>query len=115
MAQLPEISASAYTPEMDTLGAIPDIPIFEGERVPMSCTALTPGTRPLQLLLLLGSDFSVRHDTDAMRGFQSELFSCEQLRDAAVLASRCVTQLFWREQLRDTTYAELHDPIISGF
>ncbi|KDP43694.1 hypothetical protein JCGZ_25143 [Jatropha curcas] len=45
MAQLPEILASAYTPEMDTLGAIPDILVFE-----------------------------VRHDTDVMRGFQSEIF-----------------------------------------
>ncbi|KDP31522.1 hypothetical protein JCGZ_15408 [Jatropha curcas] len=35
MVQLPEIPASAYTPEMDTLGAISDIPIFEGERVPV--------------------------------------------------------------------------------
>ncbi|KDP39497.1 hypothetical protein JCGZ_04161 [Jatropha curcas] len=44
MAHLPEIPASAYTPEMDTLGAIPDIPIFEGERVPVSRNALTPRT-----------------------------------------------------------------------
>ncbi|KDP30350.1 hypothetical protein JCGZ_18201 [Jatropha curcas] len=35
MAQLSEIPASAYTLEMDTLGAIPVIPIFEGERVPV--------------------------------------------------------------------------------
>ncbi|KDP42152.1 hypothetical protein JCGZ_03019 [Jatropha curcas] len=44
MAHLPEIHASTYTPEMDTLGTILDIPIFEGERVPMSRNALTPGT-----------------------------------------------------------------------
>ncbi|KDP20567.1 hypothetical protein JCGZ_04904 [Jatropha curcas] len=73
MAHLPEIPASAYTPEMDTLGAIPNIPVFEGERVPVSRNALTPGTRPLQLLSLPSSDFPVRHDTDAMRGFQSEV------------------------------------------
>ncbi|KDP30098.1 hypothetical protein JCGZ_18405 [Jatropha curcas] len=73
MAQLPEIPASAYTPEMDTLWAIPDIPVFEGVRVSMSRNALTPGTRPLQLLPLSGSDFPIRHDTDAMRGFQSEV------------------------------------------
>ncbi|KDP30367.1 hypothetical protein JCGZ_17096 [Jatropha curcas] len=41
MSQLPEIPASAYTPEMNTLGAIPDIPVFEappvaGHRVPDS-------------------------------------------------------------------------------
>ncbi|KDP34292.1 hypothetical protein JCGZ_12821 [Jatropha curcas] len=34
MSQLLEIPASAYTPEMNTLGAIPDIPVFEGERTP---------------------------------------------------------------------------------
>ncbi|KDP36282.1 hypothetical protein JCGZ_05785 [Jatropha curcas] len=73
MAHLLEIPASAYTPEMDTLGVIPDIPIFEGERVPVSRNALTPGMRHLQLLPLLGSDFPVRHDTDAMRGFPSEV------------------------------------------
>ncbi|KDP38291.1 hypothetical protein JCGZ_05177 [Jatropha curcas] len=55
MSQLSEIPASAYIPEMDTLGAIPDIPIFEGERVSVSRNALTPGTRPLQLLPLPGS------------------------------------------------------------
>ncbi|KDP34589.1 hypothetical protein JCGZ_12218 [Jatropha curcas] len=73
MAHLPEIPASAYTPEMDILGVIPDIPVFEGDRVPVSRNALTPGTRPLQLLPLLGSDFPIRHDTDAMRAFQSEV------------------------------------------
>ncbi|KDP42144.1 hypothetical protein JCGZ_03011 [Jatropha curcas] len=57
---------------MDTLGAILDISVFEGERVPVSRSALTPGTRPLQLLLLPGSDFPVRHHIDVMRGFQSE-------------------------------------------
>ncbi|KDP32651.1 hypothetical protein JCGZ_14771 [Jatropha curcas] len=57
---------------MDTLGVIPDIPVFEGNRVPVSHNALTLGTRPLQLLSLLGFDFPVRHNTDAMRGFQSE-------------------------------------------
>ncbi|KDP20296.1 hypothetical protein JCGZ_08372 [Jatropha curcas] len=45
MSQLSEIPASAYTPKMDTLGLLP----------------------------LSGSDFPVRHDTDAMRGFQSEV------------------------------------------
>ncbi|KDP30873.1 hypothetical protein JCGZ_15567 [Jatropha curcas] len=64
---------SANTPKMDTLGAILDIPIFKGERVPVSCNALTPRTRPLQLLLLPSSEFSVRHETDTMRGFQTEV------------------------------------------
>ncbi|KDP32685.1 hypothetical protein JCGZ_14752 [Jatropha curcas] len=35
MSQLFEIPASAYTPEMETLGAIPDIPTFDGEPVPV--------------------------------------------------------------------------------
>ncbi|KDP37661.1 hypothetical protein JCGZ_06928 [Jatropha curcas] len=73
MSPLSEIPASAYTPEMDTLGAIPDIPIFEGEGVPVSRNALTPGTLPLQLLPLPGSEFQVRHDTDAICGFQTEV------------------------------------------
>ncbi|KDP29573.1 hypothetical protein JCGZ_19387 [Jatropha curcas] len=34
MSQIPEIPASAYTPEMETLGALPDIPTFDGEPVP---------------------------------------------------------------------------------
>ncbi|KDP24866.1 hypothetical protein JCGZ_25150 [Jatropha curcas] len=96
---------------MDTLGAIPEIPIFEGERVPVSRNALTPGTRPFQLLPLSGSKFPVRHDTDAMRGFQTEVSpalpstvasrNCsaeEQFRDAAVrkehnALNSCVAQL----------------------
>ncbi|KDP21603.1 hypothetical protein JCGZ_03607 [Jatropha curcas] len=49
---------------MAALGAIPDIPVFEGERVPVSRNALTLGTRPLQLLPLPGSEFPVRHDTE---------------------------------------------------
>ncbi|KDP31712.1 hypothetical protein JCGZ_15001 [Jatropha curcas] len=63
MAHLPEIPAFAYTPKMDTLGVIPDIPIFEGDRVLVSRNALTPGTRPLQLLQLPGSDFLVARFT----------------------------------------------------
>ncbi|KDP31679.1 hypothetical protein JCGZ_15282 [Jatropha curcas] len=72
MSQLPEFPASSYTPEMNTLGAIPDIMTFEGERVPVSRNALTPGTRPLRLLPLLGTEFPVRHETSVMRGFQTE-------------------------------------------
>ncbi|KDP42137.1 hypothetical protein JCGZ_03004 [Jatropha curcas] len=73
MSQLPEIPASAYTPEMNTLGAIPDITTFEGEWVSISRNALTPGTRPLQLLPLPSIEFLVRHETSAMRGFQTEV------------------------------------------
>ncbi|KDP30298.1 hypothetical protein JCGZ_17168 [Jatropha curcas] len=96
MSQTSEIPASAYTPEMEVLGALPDIPTFDGEPVPVSRNPLTPGTRPLQLLPLLGSEFPVRYETSQMRGFRSEsrhagrsyvarLFFHEQLRDAAVL------------------------------
>ncbi|KDP42154.1 hypothetical protein JCGZ_03021 [Jatropha curcas] len=59
MSQLPEIPASAYTTEMNTLGAILDILIFEGERVPVSRNALTLGTRSLQLLSLPSTEFPV--------------------------------------------------------
>ncbi|KDP30453.1 hypothetical protein JCGZ_17123 [Jatropha curcas] len=55
----PEIPASAYTPEMETLGALPDIPTFDGEPVPVSRNQLIPGTRPLQLLPLPGTEFPV--------------------------------------------------------
>ncbi|KDP22682.1 hypothetical protein JCGZ_02467 [Jatropha curcas] len=59
MSQLSKIPASAYTPEMGTLGAIPDIPTFDGEPVPVSRNSLTSGTRPLQLLPLPGTKFPV--------------------------------------------------------
>ncbi|KDP20616.1 hypothetical protein JCGZ_04173 [Jatropha curcas] len=42
MSQLSEIPASAYTPEMETLGDLPDIPTFDGEPVPVSRNPLTP-------------------------------------------------------------------------
>ncbi|KDP37727.1 hypothetical protein JCGZ_05217 [Jatropha curcas] len=58
---------------MNTLGANPDITTFEGERVPVSRNPLTPGTRPLQLLPLLGTEFPVRYETSGMRGFQTEV------------------------------------------
>ncbi|KDP21969.1 hypothetical protein JCGZ_03204 [Jatropha curcas] len=90
MSQLPEIPASAYTPEMNILGMIPDILIFEGERVLVNRNALTPGTRPLQLLPLPGTEFPSRHSG---RSCVTQMFLCEQLRDATIL----------REQLRHAT------------
>ncbi|KDP24569.1 hypothetical protein JCGZ_26565 [Jatropha curcas] len=35
MSQISEIPASAYTPEMETLGALPNVPTFDGEPVPV--------------------------------------------------------------------------------
>ncbi|KDP39390.1 hypothetical protein JCGZ_03672 [Jatropha curcas] len=58
---------------METLGALPDIPTFDGEPVPVSRNPLTLGTRPLQLLPLPGTEFPVRYETSRMRGFQSEV------------------------------------------
>ncbi|KDP44414.1 hypothetical protein JCGZ_19429 [Jatropha curcas] len=58
---------------METLGALPDIPTFDGEPVPVSRNRLTPRTRPLQLLPLPGSEFPVRYETSQMRGFRSEV------------------------------------------
>ncbi|KDP33266.1 hypothetical protein JCGZ_13106 [Jatropha curcas] len=72
MSQISEIPASAYTREMETLGALPDIPTFDGEPMPVSQNPLTPGTRPLQLLPLSSTEFSVRYETSRMSGFQSE-------------------------------------------
>ncbi|KDP43407.1 hypothetical protein JCGZ_26562 [Jatropha curcas] len=91
MSQLSEIPASSYIPKMNTLGAIPDIPVFEGERVPVSRNALTPGTRPLQLLPLPGSEFPVRQETDAMHGFQTE----DDLGKARVGGSSTDASAFW--------------------
>ncbi|KDP36006.1 hypothetical protein JCGZ_10465 [Jatropha curcas] len=87
MSHLPEIPTSAYTPEMETLGAIPDIPTFDGEPVPVSRNPLTSGTRPMQLLPLPGTEFPVCYETSRMRGFQTE---------ASFLRTfdSCVTQLF---------------------
>ncbi|KDP27087.1 hypothetical protein JCGZ_20311 [Jatropha curcas] len=46
---------------------------FEGELVPVSRNPLTPETRPLQLLPLLGTEFPVRYETSEMRGFRTEV------------------------------------------
>ncbi|KDP30148.1 hypothetical protein JCGZ_18109 [Jatropha curcas] len=54
MSQISEIPASAYTREMETLGALPDISTFDGEPVPMSRNPLTPGTWPLPAGVVLG-------------------------------------------------------------
>ncbi|KDP30694.1 hypothetical protein JCGZ_16405 [Jatropha curcas] len=81
MSQTSEILASAYTPEMETLGALSDIPTFDGEPVPVSRNLLTSGTRPLQLLLLPSMEFPVRYETSRMRSFQAE-----NKGDPAVLA-----------------------------
>ncbi|KDP36035.1 hypothetical protein JCGZ_10001 [Jatropha curcas] len=73
MSQLSEIPASAYTQEMETLGALPDIPTFDGEPVLVSRNPLTSGMRQLQLLPLPGTEFLVRYETSRMRGFQAEV------------------------------------------
>ncbi|KDP22901.1 hypothetical protein JCGZ_01969 [Jatropha curcas] len=72
MSQTSEIPASTYTPEMETLRALPDIPTFNGEPVPVNRNPLTSGTRPLQLLPLPGTKFPVRYETNRMRGFQAK-------------------------------------------
>ncbi|KDP31476.1 hypothetical protein JCGZ_15427 [Jatropha curcas] len=66
MSQILEIPASAYTLEMETVGALPGIPTFDGEPVPVSRNPLTPGMRPLQLLPVdLGKAHSGGSATDA--------------------------------------------------
>ncbi|KDP29591.1 hypothetical protein JCGZ_19357 [Jatropha curcas] len=83
MSQLSEIPASAYTREMETLGALPDIPTFDGEPVSVSRNLLTPGTRPLQLLPSPAREMrgatSWLWDTSVLRATYFK-----QLRDAAV-------------------------------
>ncbi|KDP20623.1 hypothetical protein JCGZ_04125 [Jatropha curcas] len=83
MSQISEIPAFAYTPEMETLGALPDIPTFDGELVPVSRNPLTSGTRPLQLFPLPGTEFPVRYETSQMRGFQAEARSGGSSADAS--------------------------------
>ncbi|KDP24008.1 hypothetical protein JCGZ_27118 [Jatropha curcas] len=73
MSQISEIPASAYTPEMETLGVLPDVSTFDGKSIPVSRNPLTPGTRSLQLLPLLGTEFLVRYETSRMRGFQTDV------------------------------------------
>ncbi|KDP20212.1 hypothetical protein JCGZ_10591 [Jatropha curcas] len=116
MSQLSEIPASAYTPEMETLGALPDIPTFDGEPVPVSRNPLTPGTRPLQLLPSRGTKFSVRYETSRMRGFQSEACVNSRVTQVGVAwrgcssMNSCVMQLFLNEQLRDATVRGTRNP-----
>ncbi|KDP22746.1 hypothetical protein JCGZ_02522 [Jatropha curcas] len=93
MSQILEIPASTYTPEMETLGALPDIPTFVREPVPVNRNPLTPGTRPLQLLPSQGTEFPVRYETSWMRGFQSEDLENGRLRRHQALQSSAVSQL----------------------
>ncbi|KDP27431.1 hypothetical protein JCGZ_20261 [Jatropha curcas] len=96
MSQLPEIPASAYTREMETFGALPDISTFDGEPVSVSRNPLTPGTRPLQLLLLLGTEFPVRYEMSRMCGFRSESHHAGRSCVARLFfMNSCVTQLFF--------------------
>ncbi|KDP31507.1 hypothetical protein JCGZ_15442 [Jatropha curcas] len=81
MSQLFEIPASAYTPEMETLGALPDFPTFDGEPV------------PLQLLLSPGTEFPIRYEMSRMRGFQSEDLENGRLRRHQARQSSAVRRL----------------------
>ncbi|KDP30117.1 hypothetical protein JCGZ_18228 [Jatropha curcas] len=71
MSQISEIPTFAYTLEMETLGALPDIPTFDGEPVPVSRNPLTPGTQPLQLLPLPGTEFR-GEDPEYWRSFLND-------------------------------------------
>ncbi|KDP37700.1 hypothetical protein JCGZ_06841 [Jatropha curcas] len=86
---------------METLGAIPDIPSFDGEPVPVSRNPLTSGTRPLQLLPLPGTKFSMRYETSRMRGFQTEL------RDPTVEARGAAVEVCGASVLRTPYFEQL--------
>ncbi|KDP45943.1 hypothetical protein JCGZ_11846 [Jatropha curcas] len=94
MSQISEIPAFAYTPEMETLGALLDILTFDGEPVPVSGNPLTSGTRPLQLLPLLGTEFPVRYETSRMRGFQAEPHFPPAMRYALMERCNCCSHTF---------------------
>ncbi|KDP39447.1 hypothetical protein JCGZ_03729 [Jatropha curcas] len=131
MSQISEIPASAYTPEMESLGVLPDIPTFDGEPVPVSRNPLTLGTRPLQLFPLPGTEFPVRYETSRMRGFQAELRhvavlwknSCVrdcsstrqspgQSRDATVEMRGVATELRGASVLGTPYFKQLHDAAV---
>ncbi|KDP42322.1 hypothetical protein JCGZ_03140 [Jatropha curcas] len=79
MSQISEIPASAYTPEMEVLGALPDIPMFDGEPEPANpwdATIAAPS------IAGFGISSPSRH---AGRSCVARLFFHEQLRDTAVL------------------------------
>ncbi|KDP31508.1 hypothetical protein JCGZ_15443 [Jatropha curcas] len=127
MSQILEIPASAYTTEMETLGALLDIPTFDGEPVHVSRNPLMPGTRLLQLLPLPGTEFPVRYETSRMRSFQSELFfgrtvpccdcssarqSLEQWRDATVEMRAAAFELRDASVLRTPNFEQLRDAAV---
>ncbi|KDP20552.1 hypothetical protein JCGZ_05058 [Jatropha curcas] len=78
---------------MEILGALPDIPTFDGEPVPVSKNPLTPGTRPLQLLPLPDSEFPIRYETSQMGGFRSEELENGRLRRHQSRQSSAVSRL----------------------
>ncbi|KDP21581.1 hypothetical protein JCGZ_03779 [Jatropha curcas] len=103
---------------METLGALPDILTFAGEPVPVSRNPLTPGTRPLQLLPSPGTKFPVRYETSRMHSFQSEeICACVNSSTQVGVAwhgcssvNSFMTQLFLCEQLRDATVRGARKP-----
>ncbi|KDP20613.1 hypothetical protein JCGZ_04180 [Jatropha curcas] len=122
MSQISEIPASAYTPEMEVLGALPDIPMFDGEPVSVSRNPLTPGTRPLQLLPLPGLTYPVRNESDVrlsirgpeqLRNVTNEMRGAASWsRDTSVLGATHVEQLCdaaveWRGASIEMRYAAM--------
>ncbi|KDP20487.1 hypothetical protein JCGZ_05369 [Jatropha curcas] len=101
MSQLSKIPASAYTSEMETLGALPDIPTFDGEPVPVSQNPLTPRTRPLQLLPLPVVAIGLRFEVYAY--VNSRVTQVGVAWRGCSSMNSCVTQLLLNEQLRDAT------------
>ncbi|KDP24835.1 hypothetical protein JCGZ_25289 [Jatropha curcas] len=105
MSQLPKIPASAYTREMETLGALPDIPTFDGEPVLVSRNPLTPETRPLQLLPLPGTEFPVRYETAGCAAFsprnQVSTFVQSISDDLWQIPPMAMDQLAWLRYFKD--------------
>ncbi|KDP24404.1 hypothetical protein JCGZ_26571 [Jatropha curcas] len=127
MSQISKIPASAYTPEMETLGALPDIPTFDGEPVPVSRNPPTPGnprdtTVAASAVARYGVPGQVRDEPDArlsVRGLRQESRhagrSCVARQVGVAWRScssmnSCVTQLFLNEQLRDATVRGTRNP-----
>ncbi|KDP24380.1 hypothetical protein JCGZ_26609 [Jatropha curcas] len=108
MSQISEIPASTYTPEMETLRALPDISTFDGEPVPVSQNPLTPGTRPVQLLPLPGTEFPL-----FLTPWDCEAWSTYSGREVTELHTR--SRLLMREYWADRYFLGERDRSMAYF
>ncbi|KDP30531.1 hypothetical protein JCGZ_15240 [Jatropha curcas] len=97
MSQISEIPASAYTPEMEVLGALPDIPTFDGRNID-----LISKSSKLGLIGLKGFDLAT-HSARRVTQVGVAWRGCSTMNS-------CVTQPFLWEQLRDAAVRDARNP-----